>query len=244
MTSRISSELLRAATGMSEPADSVRFNDDPAPSVTQDDLAATSLADSALTSTSDEVFVPANYEANYAYPLIVWLIPESGRGTLTSLMKRISERNFLGLAVPVTGEGLLEDRLFEAVTRVRRRRHNHTERIYVAGVDAEAMQALELGLARPEWFAGVVALSPRFAPRRRWLARYNELRGMRVFLSADDLDRECVAGVTGILRLLWSAGLSVQAVCHPPEDAIPGGVLREIDRWLIEAIEPCSAQVS
>src|SRR5438128_2118611 len=44
-----------------------------------------------------EIHLPDHYEAKYAYPLIVWLVPESApRGALGPLMRRISDRNSLG----------------------------------------------------------------------------------------------------------------------------------------------------
>jgi predicted esterase len=113
----------------------------------------------------------------------------------------------------------------------------HSERIYLAGRGAEAQLALETGLAHPEWFGGIVAISAKLSRGRRWLARYEALRGKRVFLGADGDDAEQLAQIADAQRLLWSAGMNVRAFSTPAAEQVADGLLREIDRWMIEAIE-------
>ncbi|HTI52403.1 MAG TPA: hypothetical protein VL475_15675 [Planctomycetaceae bacterium] len=240
MTSRISSDLLRHVTSPSAGTVPTRFTgDDPTPVVAESlTVCHPQVETTGTVDAADEVFVPDHYEANYAYPLLVWLVPEAApKGNLKTLMRRISERNSFGAVVRVNGDSALDDRLVRTVAGLRRRYHIHSERVYLAGSGTEATQALALGLARPEWFGGIVALSPHVPLGPRMLSQFDALRGKRVFLATTEDDRQQIDRLQKMQRLLWSAGLSVRAcTCDAPEQD-DNGLLREIDRWMIQAIE-------
>src|SRR5262249_13361213 len=109
---------------------------------------------------ADEIYVPDPYEPNYAYPLIVWLSPHTApRPRLQRLMQTVSERNYFGVTVPVVDGEMIEEQLFETFSRLRRRYHLHTERVYLLGFGDFGTQALKVALSRPAWFAGVAAIS-------------------------------------------------------------------------------------
>lgn len=248
MTSRISSDLLRLATQPSTGSVPARFTpDEPSPvtaaaPATCPPAVESNRAAEATPATADEVYIPDHYEPNYPYPLMVWIVPESApRGILKPLMRRISERNSCGVVIRATGPGLLEDRLMATVARMRRRYHIHSERVYLAGSGELATRALALGLSRPEWFGGIIALSPQLPLGQRPLSQFDALRGKRVFLAACDNDRRQVGEIEALQKLLWSAGLSVRAcACESPEPD-DRGLLREIDRWMIQAIEEAAS---
>jgi len=186
-----------------------------------------------------EVFVPERYEPNYAYPLIVWLSPaEAASDELQKRMRRLSERNYFGLAVACDAEDAPDSHVFEAVARVRRRWHLHTERIYLAGQGTHAAAALRRGLAHPEWFAGVIALSPVFERLPRLLDRFDDLRHKRVFVSHSSGDAAAVAdGANRLQRLLWTAGLSVCGRRGEGQEPVDAGLLRALNEWLISSLE-------
>jgi phospholipase/carboxylesterase len=187
--------------------------------------------------------VPDHYEAAYAYPLIVWLKGESApRESLCAMMRRISDRNCFGFSVRAAAGSPIDVRIHAAVTYLRQRYHVHSERIYLGGQAEMAASAIEIGLDLPEWFAGLVALSPIASRKRRLLARFDAIRGIRVFLACGD-DAAIARNVRRTQRLLWGAGLSVHAVSSRSSDELDSGVLREIDRWLIQAIEEVEAAV-
>ncbi|MSR60266.1 MAG: hypothetical protein EXS05_21940 [Planctomycetaceae bacterium] len=186
----------------------------------------------------DELFIPQSYESGYAYPLIVWLTaPGDSNRSLAGLMCRISDRNYLGAAVGIDEAEPVEERLFEAVSRLRRRLHVHSERVYVAGAGVQGMLALQVGLARPEWFGGIIALSATFPARGRPLAQFESLRRKRVFLATAGDDPTRMAEVARTQRLLWTAGLDVQACRAVTADPHDAGLLLEIDRWIMQGIE-------
>lgn len=239
MTARFSTAQFRAAAPSQ--AEDTAWHDEPArkgsiasahPATELDVGVATAVAPAAL----PEVFVPDHYEENYAYPLIMWLGGEgSSAGRLPKLMRKISDRNLVGAIVhPMPGERL-EDRVVSAIAAVRRQLHVHSERIFLAGVGEHAAQALALGLSRPEWFGGMIAIAPRFPQGSRMLSQFPALHGKRVFLAAKDEPggRE---GVLETQRLLWSAGMSVRAWQAAGREELDRGILREIDRWVIEGI--------
>ena len=210
------------------------------------------------------LFVPENYERNYAYPLIVWL-HEAGRSErdIVNVLPHISMRNYLGLALRGTAKAhprtnadgsvsqgyrwsrserakiAFQDELHASVRRVRQDYHVHTERIFLAGSGDGATLAWDLFLARPEWFAGIAAFGGRFPWRRRPLRHYRELRGRRVFLAADAHDPDGLSKGEEIASLLYSAGLDVVLRCHLPKERWPQSLFRPVDRWIMEAIGGC-----
>jgi phospholipase/carboxylesterase len=210
------------------------------------------------------VFVPENYEHNYAYPLIVWL-HEAGRSErdIVNVLPQISMRNYLGLALRGTAKAhprtqtdgsvsqgfrwsrservkiAFQDELHASVRHVRQDYHVHTERIFLAGSGDGATLAWDLFLARPEWFAGLAVFGGRFPWRRRPLRRFRELRAKRVFLAADARDPDGLSKAETIGSLLYSAGLEVAVRCHVPNEQWPQSLFRPIDRWIMEGIGGC-----
>ncbi|MGQ0635100.1 MAG: hypothetical protein ACT4QC_10845 [Planctomycetaceae bacterium] len=185
-----------------------------------------------------EIFVPEFYEPNYAYPLVVWLVPpEEPSGSLRRLMRRLSDRNYLGLALTASAE-LTEAAVCEAVGSLGRRWNLHTERIYLAGQGPLATRALRLAMARPEWFQGVIALLPQFDRLPRLLDRFDAVRGRRAFLAENACDAtQGTAVLPQLQRLLWSAGLSVAACRCESSEPFDSNLLRAINEWLISGIE-------
>ncbi len=187
----------------------------------------------------EEVYVPEHYEPNYAYPLIVWLSPPSApRGKLRRIMRMISKRNYFGVSVPITDPDLVEEQLVETFRRLRRRYHLHTERVYLLGFGELGTQALATGLSQPACFAGIAAISARWPETPRLLARYHELRGRHVLLGIEETDRtSVVSDVLYMQQLLWSAGMHVTAWAATSGNEPERGLLREVDRWIMQTIE-------
>ena len=185
------------------------------------------------------VFVPEHYEPNYAYPLIVCVAPGFGSdGRLRRLMRMVSERNYFGVSLPVTDVDHAEQDLFETFLRLRRRYHLHTERVYLLGSGTGGTQALQIGLRQPDWFAGIAAISATWPETPRLLARYDDLRGKRVLLGIGAGDSAAVVADGLYMRqLLWGAGMHVTALAAPGGQHADRSLLREVDRWIMQAIE-------
>jgi hypothetical protein len=110
----------------------------------------------------DGLFLPEGYEPTYAYPLLVWLstVPVSPC-EFERRMRAISERNYLGVCIPVSPQAEVADvalQVQNVVCAVRRDYHLHSERIILAAAADAAALSLEVALRHPAWFGGVVSL--------------------------------------------------------------------------------------
>jgi len=187
----------------------------------------------------DEVFIPDHYESNYAYPLLVWLQTTAWpRAGFDRIMRMVSERNYFGVTLPIVDTRGVEEQLQDAFSRLRRRYHLHTERVFLIGIGEAGTQALATGLRQPDWFGGMAAFSSTWPTESRLLSRFDELRGKRVLLGVDDRDDVAVVnGVERAQKLLWSAGMNVTTLsCSNGGTSCPG-LFRELDRWLMQSVE-------
>ncbi|MCH2200664.1 MAG: hypothetical protein MK102_01730 [Fuerstiella sp.] len=125
------------------------------------------------------IYVPASYEENYAYPLVVWF-HDSGchEGQVESVIESISRQNYCGLGIQGNlaladggsfgwntdlleyGKTPLCDLLGVTIRRLRRAFHIHSERIFLAGFGAGADVALSQLALMPDWYAGAVLFNP------------------------------------------------------------------------------------
>ncbi len=245
MTVRFSSESFEQSPGAAgnEELLPVAFPAGPLPTagcemLTRDLLPSTACADAEAVDV-DELYIPEHYEPNYAYPLIAWLSPPAGsNGRLHRLMRMISDRNYFGVSVPVADPDTIEQQLFETFVGLRRRYHLHTERVYLLGFGDAGTCALEVGLNQPDWFAGVAAISARCPESPRLLRRYNDLGGKRVLLGIDEKGTApLVADCLYMQQLFWSAGMQVTALAASAGSDSRRSLLREVDRWAMQAIE-------
>jgi phospholipase/carboxylesterase len=204
------------------------------------------------------VFVPENYEPNYAYPLVVWL-HESGKSErdIAEVLPMISMRNYLGLALRGTarmnGDGAktfgwsrtrnagiaFEEQLHESVRQMRRGFHIHTERVFLVGAGEGGTMAWDLFLTRPQWFAGVAALGGRFPWGRRPLRQFRALCGKHALIVADGQLAPSHAQAERVGRLLYSAGLEVAVRAPASGGASSRPLLRQVDRWIMRSIGGC-----
>lgn len=191
------------------------------------------------------LFVPEGYEPSYAYPLLVWLsgTPLSAL-ELSRRMRQISDRNYLGLALEVDPEhdpAEVAVDVHQAVCELRGQVHIHSERVILAGVGSAGSLALEVGLSRPEWFGGVVALGGSAPTTPRPLANYERLRGFRIMLGLSAGSND-LRSMRRLERLLWTAGVDVALwQCSQTQAGSSAPLLRQIDNWVMAGVERESA---
>jgi len=204
------------------------------------------------------VYLPQPYEPNYAYPLIVWVQPTGCRlAPLNQIMTVLSERNYLGtisrLALSVADplralslgtQGGAETRsrstvpwnwlqeVRRDVLHARRQFHVHSERIYLAGVGPGATAAIQLLLAKPEWFAGTIAIDPTVEMDQISLRQFRGLADKRLFISSK--------GQNSILpkleQLCHSAGMDVTRKTYRTQQSLHRRVLLDVDSWVMSRI--------
>jgi phospholipase/carboxylesterase len=204
------------------------------------------------------IFVPENYEPNYAYPLIVWL-HNAGRNEheLAEIVPHISTRNYIGLALRGTVQqsenddgrhgwsrslqirDAFEQELHSAVCNLRQEYHIHSERIFLMGAGDGGTAAWDLFLNRPEWFGGAAVLNGAFPWRDRPLRQFHQLRGKSVFLATKTKKRRTVREMERAGRLLYTAGLEVAVRRYRSASGQSPAILRNIDRWIMETIGGC-----
>lgn len=131
----------------------------------------------------------------------------------------------------------LESRLQQAVARMRRDYHVHTERVYLAGFGAAGTVALHLGLRHPEWFGGICAFGAQFPKVARPLAHFRHLRQKRVFLGAGIRDENTPAReVVRSSLLLQSAGLRVCTRVYDAGHELVASTFSDMNRWLMHGV--------
>jgi phospholipase/carboxylesterase len=211
-------------------------------------------------------FLPSGYEPNYAYPLLVFFHGHGGcEEQILQLAPRLSRRNYISIGLrgphklkPDDAgrtryswgpdgrcDAIIEEYVFQAIEQTRRRYHVHSERIYLAGVCEGASLAYRLGLSFADRFAGVISLNGRKARQGAPLMRLPEVRKLRVLI-CHGIANAFVPLVEAKrdFRLFYAAGLSVRMRTYPTTHRLHPHMLRDIDRWIIDAISEEQAAYS
>ena len=240
------SDIERMPTELQELCE--QYNLDCRDSVEMDHAAATSDWPVSL-------FVPQNYEENYAYPLVIWFHDDhSSENELDLVMSAIGDQNYCGLALRGNqtlgghdqygwsvdalefGEVPLKKLVNITTRRLRRAFHIHSERIFVAGSGSGADVALKLFSECPEWFAGAVLIDPS-CNKRIVLQNQKELRGKQVLQTVSRTASDAtLAANLECVQLLRSCGVDVD-VRVTAESLDPcSNSARFIDSWLISRL--------
>lgn len=200
-------------------------------------------------------FLPAGYEPNYPYPLLVFFHGHGGNEEqILKLAPRLSRRNYICVSLRGTqrleqpaeeGPGytwdangqcdaLTEDYVFRAIQQTRRSYHVHSERIYLAGVWEGATLAYRLGLSFPERFAGVISLNGSLPPPGSLFLRLPEVRQLRAFIGHGIANAVTpLAKARSDFRMLYTAGLEVRLHTYPATHRLHPDMLRDINRWIM-----------
>jgi phospholipase/carboxylesterase len=206
------------------------------------------------------LLAPLHYEANYAYPLLVWLHPEGENDAhIKQVMPQVSLRNYVAVAPRGTRQLppgapnasgptftwrqteddiiLAQQRVLYAVEQARKRFHVHPERIFLAGASCGGTMAFRVAMRFPELFAGVISLGGSFPAGHAPLMRLMDARRLPVFVAAGRRSpRYSQPMVCENLRLFHTAGMCVTLRLYPGTADVNELVLADIDRWIMEVI--------
>lgn len=207
-----------------------------------------------------QFFRPLHYEANYAYPLVVWLHGEGGsEQNLMQVMPLTSMRNYLGVAVrgtcrwnsgyswdeaPSAVDSAAES-VLDAVEAAMARFNVHRERIFLVGHRAGGTLAVRLALRNPEVFAGAVSISGRFPRGQMPLVNLNSIRRLPILLTHGRTSRRySVDHVCRELSLFHSAGMQVDLRQYPCGDDLTTKMLSDVNAWLMSRVtgQPMSSE--
>ncbi|WP_166824886.1 alpha/beta hydrolase [Thalassoroseus pseudoceratinae] len=203
------------------------------------------------------LFLPEHYEANYAYPLVLWLHGEGGTEfEMFSAISGISTRNYIGLSLRApeksesggycwdrSPDGLakLESDIYATVCQLRRVFNVHSERVILAGFDSGATTAMQLILRRPDWYGGVVSMCgnlPTLAELQDQIGlEGSETERRRALFIAGDADEECSAmDVLNAKRSLQGTPLDVSIAIESAGHEVTRPMLRNIDHWIMNGL--------
>jgi phospholipase/carboxylesterase len=206
------------------------------------------------------VFVPLHYEANYAYPLIVWLhSPGEDPGQLKRIMPLVSMRNYVAISPcgelisghasntkGCSGFGWRQnatsiesalDRVLACIDVATSRFNICESRIFLAGCDSGGTMAIRLGLLSPERFAGVVSVGGPFPNGLNPLARIESARrlpvmlGCRIYSVDYPMDQAC-----DDLRLMHSAGMPTYVRQYNCQDELLASMFKDMNNWLMNIV--------
>lgn len=202
-------------------------------------------------------FLPAGYEPEYAYPLVVFFHGRgSGERQIMRLAPRLSRRNYICIGLRGSDvvirrddgkvgyswesegrtDSIAEEYVFRAVEHACEMFCIHQERIYLAGFCEGATLAYRLGLSYPQKFAGVIALNGAL-PRGGPLLRYPEIRRLRILMGHGIANVKVpLSQAKRDYRLLYSAGLPVELRTYLTTQRLHPSMLRDIDRWIMESV--------
>jgi phospholipase/carboxylesterase len=203
-------------------------------------------------------FLPTGYEANYPYPLLVFLHGHGGsEQQVLQMAPQLSRRNYICIALrgPHTmdprpdgrpaftwgrdccNDTGIEDYVLHAVQQTRRNYHIHTERIYLAGFCEGATLAYSLALSMPQRFAGIISLNGTMPGRGGPLLRMDEVRHLRVLIGHGIANSVIPLSLArNDCRVLYSAGMSVRMKTYPVNHRIHPDMLRDINHWIMQKI--------
>jgi phospholipase/carboxylesterase len=202
------------------------------------------------------LFLPADHQPKYAYPLLMVFHAEGeDENAVVRLIPGLSRRNYIAasprgpvrLGASATGrqefgwgktERWADEYLLATVAHIKREYHIHSERIYFVGVGTGATVAYRLGLAMGSDVAGVVALNgqlPKLNSRAR--SRLNVTSGLRFFIG-HGVNNPVVPLSTArqATRALDAAGVDVRLASYPTTHRIHPDMLRDVNRWIMGAV--------
>lgn len=200
------------------------------------------------------LFTPLHYEANYAYPLLIWLHgPGENELQLRRLMPLLSLRNYVAVGLRGTmrdAQALRPDsytwsqqpahvsqaaeRLAAGMALACQRFHVHPRRMFVAGFGTGGTMAYRLALLYPDRFAGVLSLCGEFPRGQGALRRFHAARRLAVFVGCgrySTLYSDAMAAED--LRLLFAAGMQVELRQYPCRQELCPAMLTDMDRWIM-----------
>ena len=205
------------------------------------------------------IFTPQHYERNYAYPLIVWLHgPGDDERQVTRVMPLVSLRNYLGVGPRGTFKvansngsstpgydwqqdsqhiAAAEEHVLSAISAARRWLNVAPHRIFLAGYGSGGTMAFRVALNQPHLFAGVLSIGGALPRTERPFAQIQAARKLNLFLATGRHSQMCPEQeVCDNLRLLHSAGMSINLRQYPCGDDATTDMFSDMDRWIMEQV--------
>jgi len=201
------------------------------------------------------LFAPIHYEEAYAYPLVVWMHgPGDNENQLRTVLPLVSMRNHVAVAPrgtsvdgdlreaycwKQTSEDIAEatQRTIDSIEIAMDRFHVHPDRTFIAGYECGGTMALRIALENPEHFAGAISIGGPLPQGLNLLRRVNSARRLPLMI-ANSLESKKYPSerVCRDLRLLHTAGFSLDLRRYPCGDELTTKMLSDLDRWIMQRV--------
>ncbi len=198
------------------------------------------------------LFIPAGYERNYAYPLLVYLHDVGQDASyLHRIMPQISIQNYVGCAfsspLPISNRRVWQQQdsvvyaslegLAQTIQNVRSRLNINEKKIFLVGSGLGGCMAMRLAFMYHDRIAGVISLNGELPTTGPWLSRLKVARNIPVLLAHYRKSRNfSEQRLCENLILLHSAGFSVTMRQYPCADSGCDQVFRDANRWVMESV--------
>ena len=218
-----------------------------------------SLADASLASVASpqSFFVPIHYEANYQYPLLVWLHNDGfNENQIDHVMPHVSTRNYLATGVRGTRAAdsvghqfdwhdspaaidAAHDKVLAAVDQACQRYSVHSSRIILAGYRSGGTMAMRIAMRNPDRFAAVASLGGRMPSGGKVLANLALLRkrGLpmlwQVATASSWFDRQALQSDIRAAMLLRA---KVEIRQYSGDDEMNTAILSDFNHWIMNRI--------
>ncbi|WP_436716136.1 dienelactone hydrolase family protein [Roseiconus lacunae] len=212
---------------------------------------------------SQTFFVPLYYEANYQYPLIVWLHSDGfNENQVCHVMPHISTRNYLatGIRAPRAADASghrfawghsdavidqVRHGVIAAVTEAKNKYNVHPGRIVVAGYREGGTMAVQMALSYPSLFAAAVSVGGDFELPKCTKSELQLLKRQRVaMLWQHSIERSGYCHEAMAKQIGNAAAIDAQLEVrqYVSDDEMNTAVLSDLDRWLMDHVV-CSTPI-
>ncbi len=225
-------------------------------SKTQQTLQEALQPDNARSETGSTSFVlPSRYEANYQYPLIVWLHHDGGsHQQIVDVLPHISTQNFVAVGVQATracdaaghcyqwlptpmGTAVAEEAIFAAIDAASQRFSIHPQRIYLAGYREGGTMALRVALRNAAQFDGAISIDGALPRGGRPLGNIDDARNLAILAAVSMMgQRYPLHTVCEDLKLWHAASLRMDMRQYTVEDCMVKEVMRDINAWIMRRV--------
>lgn len=199
------------------------------------------------------VFLPVHLEKRYRYPLLIWFHGDGDdERQLLDVMPRISDRNYIGVALQGTRQSLIggftwrqtpsaietASRQVQHAIRSIQKRHNiDLRRVFIAGSGRGGTMAFRMAFRLPHLFLGAASLNGAVPGNLQPLLNVRRSREVPLFWghrrSSAALPEPVLCQQ---LKLLYVAGFDVTLRQYPGDDAMADPACSDLNRWMMERI--------
>lgn len=201
-----------------------------------------------------QLMAPIHYEANYAYPLLVWLHSAGDdQRQLQRIMPHVSLRNYVavgprGVVAEPNGYSYCWSHdsaspeaawrsVHESIQIARQQYNVNPSRIFLAGHNDGGTMALRLALSEPELFAGAVSIGGAFPQNGAPLSRLKALRRLPLLMMRGMESQDySESRLCDEIRLFHAAHMQVHLRQYTCGDDLLVPMLRDLDAWLMEQV--------